>query len=274
MNRKRLYISADMEGVAGVTSLEQLGPKGFEYEKARAWMTNEVITACHAAFEFGVKEIVISDSHANAQNLLLDKLPPGVQVVRAWPRPLCMMQGIEQGHFDAALLIGYHPGASDLRGVVAHTLSLGFRELKLNGRVASESVLSAAIAGHFNVPVVMVSGDDAYTAHAQEVFPGIEAATVKWAESFTSTRTLLPKDACQLIEEKVKAALNRLEDFSPYLIEGPITVDIKASKRQNVELLDYLPLFTRTGAFEFQFEGKDIVEVSRILMFLVKNALV
>ena len=97
MKHHRLYISADIEGTVGVTSTEQTGPAGFEYAQAREWMTNEVIAACEAAFENGITEIVVSDSHGNAQNILPDKLPAGVKLVRSWPRPLCMMQGIELG---------------------------------------------------------------------------------------------------------------------------------------------------------------------------------
>jgi D-amino peptidase len=269
MLHNRLYISADIEGVAGVVSREQAVPEGFEYQQAREWMTNEVLAACEAAFECGIKEIVISDSHGNGQNLLLDKLPPNVQLVRSWPRPLCMMEGIEQGQFDGVLLLGYHPGATDLRGVLSHTLSgVGIKEMKLNGKTASETVISAATAAHFNVPVIMVSGDDAYAEHARSVLD-VETATVKWACSTTSTRTLLPQSACELIRQSVKQALDRLDDFKPYAIETPVVVDIDCVRRKASELLAYLPMFKRTSATAIQFEGKDMIEVSQVLMFLI-----
>jgi D-amino peptidase len=270
MLHNRLYISADIEGVAGVVSREQIIPEGFEYQQAREWMTNEVIAACEAAFECGIKEIIISDSHGNGQNLLLDKLPPNVQLVRSWPRPLCMMEGIEQGQFDGALLLGYHPGATDPRGVLSHTLSgAGIKEVKLNGKIASETVISAATAAHFNVPVIMVSGDDAYAEHAHSVVGDVETATVKWACSTTSTRTLLPQNACELISQSVKQALGRLDDFKPYAIETPVVVDVDCTSRKASELLAYLPMFKRTSATGIQFESKDMIEVSQALMFLI-----
>jgi D-amino peptidase len=268
MLHKRLYISADIEGVAGVASREHLMPEGFEYQQAREWMTNEVIAACEAAFECGIQEIIISDSHGNGQNLLLDKLPSNVQLVRSSPRPLVMMEGIQQGRFDGALLLGYHPGATDLRGVLSHTLSLGIKEVKLNGKTASETVISAATAAHFNVPVIMVSGDDAYAEHAHSVLGDVEVATVKWACGFTSTRTLLPRDACELIRQSVKQALGRLDDFRPYAIETPVVVDVDCAKRQASELLAYLPMFTRTSATGIQFECKEMIEVPQVLKFL------
>ena len=258
--------------MAGVATTEHTGPKGFEYTQAREWMTKEVIAACEAAFNAGIKEIVISDSHGNGQSLLPDQLPDGVKLIRSWPRPLCMMGGIEQGPFDAALLLGYHPGATDLRGVLAHTLhGRGFSEIKLNGQTASETVISAATAAHFNVPVIMVSGDDAYIDHAQSVLGDIEGAAVKTAISTTSTCTLLPREACTLIGQKVTRAFERLESFQPYQIELPVTVDFSCVSRRAAELLDYLPMFERRSAYDVRFVGKDMVEVSKVFSFLLAS---
>jgi len=101
----KIYISADMEGVVGTVTGEQLGPSGFEYEQARRWMTEEVNAAIRGARAAGATEILISDSHGNGQNLLLDELPEDVRVIRSWPRPLGMMAGIDDT-FDGAIFIG------------------------------------------------------------------------------------------------------------------------------------------------------------------------
>ncbi|HST23771.1 MAG TPA: M55 family metallopeptidase, partial [Blastocatellia bacterium] len=118
----KIYISADMEGIVGVVTNEQLGPQGFEYNRAREFMTAEVNAAIEAAFQAGATEIVVSDSHGNGQNLLIEKLPKAVTIVRSWPRPLMMMQGIDET-FDGAIFIGYHTGTSNATGVRAHTIS-------------------------------------------------------------------------------------------------------------------------------------------------------
>ncbi|HEX6045968.1 MAG TPA: M55 family metallopeptidase, partial [Pyrinomonadaceae bacterium] len=94
--RMKIYISADMEGVVGVVSNEQLGPQGFEYARFREFMTQEVNAAIEGAIAAGATEIVVSDSHGNGQNLLIEKLRNTVLVVRSWPRPLGMMQGIDE----------------------------------------------------------------------------------------------------------------------------------------------------------------------------------
>ena len=93
----RLYISADIEGIAGVVSRDNLSPGRFEYEAARDWMTQAVVSTCETAFDLGATEIVVSDSHGNGQNIRFERMPPYVQLVRSWPRPLAMMQGVEAG---------------------------------------------------------------------------------------------------------------------------------------------------------------------------------
>ncbi len=269
---KRLYISADIEGVAGVVSAEQLSPAGFEYGQAREWMTAEVVSACNAAFASGIDEVVVSDSHGNGQSLLLDQMPDKVQVVRSWPRPLCMMEGVQEGDYVAAMLIGYHAGASDLRGVLAHTLyGTAISEVRLNGQVASETVISAYTAAHFGVPLIMVSGDDAYIEHAQSVLPGLEGVVTKWASSHTSARMLLPRVAQANIAQGVQAALARLETFQAQRLPDNIELDVVCVKRKAAELLDYLPNVERLDAYTIRFVGKDMLEVSRFLQFLLAS---
>ena len=157
----KIYISADMEGVTGAVSSEQLGPGGFEYQRFRKFLTEEVIAAIEGAREAGADQILVSDSHGNGQNLLIDELPEDVQVVRSFPRPLGMMQGIDET-FDGVIFIGYHSSTTNPNGVRAHTTSSArLAAVHVNGTEMTEGSFNASIAGHFGVPVIMVSGDDA-----------------------------------------------------------------------------------------------------------------
>jgi D-amino peptidase len=89
----KVYISADMEGVGGVSTWSvQAGSKGREYEKFRQLMTREVNVAIAAAFEAGAADVLVSDSHGDAQNLDVERLDRRVDLVRGWPRPLSMMK--------------------------------------------------------------------------------------------------------------------------------------------------------------------------------------
>jgi D-amino peptidase len=265
----KVYISADMEGVVGVVTGAQLGPGGFEYAKAREYMTQEVLAAIRGARAAGATEILVSDSHGNGQNLLLDELPADVTVVRSWPRPLMMMEGIDAS-FDAAIFIGYHAGTTNPNGVRAHTLSSGrLADIRLNGQSVPEGGVNAAIAGHFGVPVVMVSGDDAAVDEVSHVVGDIEGAVVKWNNSFHSARTLMPEAAYRLIEQKVETALRRLDDFAPVELETPVTLDVRFKNYRPSQVLAYLPIVERTDAHSIRYVGEDMVAVSMFLEFML-----
>lgn len=268
-NRKlKLYISADMEGVVGAVTGDQLGPQGFEYNRFREFMTEEVKAATEAAFEAGATEIVISDSHGNGENLLIEKLPSNVTIVRSWPRPLMMMQGIDET-FDGVIFLGYHTGTTNMSGVRAHTISSArLADIRLNGTSMSEAGINAALAGHFNVPVIMISGDDAVVKEATGLLGNIEGAVVKWAISFHSARTLTPERAYQLIREKTKKAITRIKEFKPYKVKEPVQLDVRFKAYRPSEMLSYLSIVERTDSHSIRFMGRDIIEVSKFLEFI------
>jgi D-amino peptidase len=266
--RLKIYISADMEGVVGAVTGEQLGPTGFEYNRFREFMTSEVNVAIQAAFEAGATEVVVSDSHGNGQNLLIEKLPKNVTVVRSWPRPLMMMQGIDET-FDGAIFLGYHTGTHNSEGVRAHTISSArLADVRLNGRSMPEAGINAAIAGHFNVPVIMVSGDDAVVKEVTALLGDIEGAVVKWAYGFHSARTLTPEAAYDVIREKVKRAISRVKEFKPYKLATPVQLDVRFKSYRPPEVLSYLSIVQRMDSHTIRFTGKDIVEVSKFIEFI------
>ena len=265
----KIYISADMEGVVGVVTNEQLGPQGFEYTRFREFMTNEVNAAIEGAIAAGATGIVVSDSHGNGQNLLIEKLPTNVLLVRAWPRPLMMMQGIDET-FAGVIFIGYHTATTSSQGVRAHTISSArLADVRLKGVSVSEAGLNAAIAGHFNVPVIMISGDDAVVKETQALLGDVEGAVVKWASGFHSAKTVMPEVSYVMIREKAKRAVERIKDFKPYKLAPPIQVDVRFKNYRPSELLSYLSIVERTDAHSIRFTGKDMVEVSKFLEFIV-----
>ncbi len=265
----KIYISADIEGIAGVINRDQGGPDGFEYDNGREWMTGEVRAACEAALDKGATEIVISDSHGNGQNLLLDELPDSVRVVRSWPRPLGMMQGLEEGGFDGAMLIGYHAGSTNESGLMAHTLyGSVLRKVRLNGQLASETLISAGIAGHFGVPVFFISGDDVYVEETRGLLDDFEAVVTKTSYGTLSGSTLTPAKARELTRQKVTLAMDRLADFKALCFETPIRLQVDFKHRLPAELLDYLSNVKRTSAYTIEYIASDMLDVSRFLSFI------
>ena len=263
----KVFISVDMEGIAGVVTGDQLSPGGFEYQRFREFMTNEALAAVNAAKQSGATEILVGDSHGNAENLLIEKFPKDVRIIRSWPRRFSMMAGIDET-FDAVIFIGYHSSTNNMRGVRAHTFSSArLTRVALNGKDVTEGAWNAAIAGHFGVPVVMVSGDDAAVEEVRSLVGNIEAAEVKKSLSFHSANTLTPEASCELIGQKVKAALARLKDFRPFTVSAPVTLDVSFKHYRVSEVLAYLKTVQRTDAHSIQYIGKDMLDVADFYLF-------
>jgi D-amino peptidase len=264
----KVYISADMEGIGGVVTGEQLSPTGFEYAKAREYMTEEVLAAIAGAREAGATEIVVSDSHGNFQNLLLDRLPKDVRVIRGGPRPLSMMQGIDET-FDAVLFIGYHSGTTNPAGVRAHTISSArLADVRINGVSSPEAALNAAIAGHFGVPIMMISGDDVAVAEAQKLIGALEGAVVKESYGFHSANTLTPEAARERVGAAAKRALQSRQRFTPTKTKTPVTLEIQFKNYRPAEILAFLPNVQRIDAHAIRFVAKDILEAARFISFV------
>jgi len=258
----KIYISVDMEGVAGVVTADQLGPTGFEYERFRHFMTNETLAAVRAAKESGATEIVVSDSHGNGENLFIEEFPKDVHIIRSWPRHGSMMAGLDQS-FDAALFVGYHASTTNVRGVRAHTFSSAhLTRVALNGNAVTEGEFNASYAGALGVPVIFASGDDAAVEELKSRLGRIETAETKRSLSFHSAETLTPEASCEKIAAGVKAALNRLREFKPYTVKTPVTLEISFKNYMPAEMISYLRSVQRVDSHTIRFIGKDMAEVS------------
>jgi D-amino peptidase len=258
-----------MEGGTGVVTSNQLTPDGLDYQQSRLVMTNEVNAAIAGARKAGATDFVIADSHGDFQNLLIDKLPKDARIVRGTTRPLIMMEGIQQGKFDAVMFIGYHAGADSMGAVRAHSFSsAGISQLRFNGVSASEGYVNAAVAGEFNTPVVLVSGDDVAVAELKPVARNAELVAVKRAISFHAAETITPEAGCELIEAAAERAMKNLDKASPFRIKGPVTVDLVFHFYQPAEILSWLPNVQRTGSRSVRFVSRDAVEATKFLSFI------
>ena len=265
---KKIYISAELEGGVGAVTGEQLGPSGFEYNRFREFMTGEVNAAIQAARAAGATEILVADSHGNGQNLLIEKLPKDIKVIRSWPRPLGMMEGIDRS-FDGVIFTGYHTSTDNLKGVRAHTFSSArITSVKVNGKVMSEGSWNAAIAGEFGVPVIVVAGDDAAVDEVISLIGNAEGAVVKESISFHSAKSLHPEAAYDLIAEKTSIAVKNIKKYKPYKIKGPVTVSVSFKHYQPSQILSYVKMFKRTDSHTIEYKAKDMIEASYIMRML------
>ncbi len=266
---KRIFVSVDMEGIAGVVTGEQLGPQGFEYASFRELMTQEANAAIAAAREAGASEFVVADSHGNFQNLLPDKLPPDVQLVRGGPRPHGMMQGLDES-FDGVVFVGYHASTTNPAGVRAHSFSsANLADLRLNGVSVTEGSWNAAVAAHYGVPVLAVSGDEAAVAEVKAQVPGVEGAVVKWPYAFHSARNLSPTAARAVIADAVRKGMSRRGATSLPRAATPIRLEIRFKSYRPAEVLSWLPGAERADAHAVRYTLKDMPEASRFLAFVL-----
>jgi D-amino peptidase len=157
----KVYISADMEGITGISSLKQISSNAAEYGTARHWMTEDVNAAVAGAFEGGASEVVVRDAHASATNIVPERLHPQARLIAGWSPVLDMLQGLD-GTYGVAFFVGYHPGPSAATGVLSHTYSMSLiRDVTVNGILAGESLINAVQAGVLGVPIGLVTGEKA-----------------------------------------------------------------------------------------------------------------
>lgn len=262
----KVFISVDMEGIGGVVTDQQLGPTGFEYNRFREFMTAEALAAIEGARAAGATEFVVADAHGNMQNLLIDRFPRDVRIVRGSPRPLSMMQGIDST-FSAAFFIGYHSATTNPEGVRAHTISSAtFAALRVNGRASAESGINAAIAGHYGVPVALISGDESAVGELRALVPTAEGAIVKQSISFHAATVMTPEASQALIRDKARAAISRLREMRTYAEPtGPVRLELTYKNYTPAEMIAYLPGVERVDAHTVRYTGRSILDISRFI---------
>jgi D-amino peptidase len=268
----KVYISVDMEGIAGIVSPRQTGGSP-DYEWARPLMLAEANAAIAGAFEAGATEVVVNDAHGSHTNLRADQLDRRATLITGRPKPMGMVEGLD-GSFDAAMLIGYHGHANQVDAVHGHTYSHDLRHVRINGREVGEYGTAGMVAGHFGVPVVFVSGDQAFAEVARDFFPGVEALAVKEGIGFTAARTLHPAVARERIAAGVKVALARRSQMRPVAIATPITLEVELSLASYADVVMFVPGMERVDGVTVRYRAPDALaayRVSRLMRLLARD---
>jgi D-amino peptidase len=261
----RVYISVDMEGVAGVVHEDQTDPidsrHAGEYNRFRRLMTSEANAAVEGALAAGATRVLVNDSHWLMRNLLAEELHPAAELLSGGPKLRSMVEGVDLG-FDAAMFVGYHAMAGAARAVIDHTYTSIVHEVRLNGRPAGELAINAALAGIHGVPVVLVSGDQALAAEAKELLgDGVEAVVVKHGVGRFAARSVSPAESCRRIREGATAALRRKHD--PLELEPPIRIEVEFALTQMADMAELVPGSVRTGGRTIEYVHDDYMEVFR-----------
>ena len=244
----KILISVDMEGITGVTNWDHVTPGHAEYARYRKLMTEDVNAAIEGAFDAGAKEVVIADGHWNGSNILVEEVDPRGELNSGAPSPLSMMQGINRD-VDGVFFIGYHARQGSANAVLDHTWSdTCVANLWLNDAIAGEYTLNAALAGHFGVPVIMVSGDQTACAQVVEQVGVFETAVVKQATGRFSAECFAPDISHKIIYESAKRAVTRLAKIDspkPFILKSPVRVTVQLVSSDMADRAMHLPGVTR-----------------------------
>src|SRR5512147_866191 len=227
----KILIAADMEGTTGVTHWDHVMPDRADYTRFRILMTGDINAAIRGAFAGGATAVLVKDGHNTDTNILIEELDPRAVLLSGSPSALAMVEGVDQG-VDGVMYVGYHARKGAVHAILDHTWSdLRVSGLWINDRAFGESGLNGAVCGHFDVPVIMASGDQALCAEVKEFFGSqIETAQVKKALSRMSAECLPPSVTSGLIEGTAQhAALNLKEGKAPppFKLSSPIHMEIK-----------------------------------------------
>jgi D-amino peptidase len=259
-----------MEGLAGVVGDGQRSRKGQDYQLARKWMAQEVNAAVEGAIEAGAKELVVNDAHAAAQNLIPSDLHEQASLISGANRPLSMMQGIQDG-FDAAFFIGYHAMRGTQDAGMDHTYSeQKIMALRINGTPHGEIGLNARVAGHFGVPVVLVSGDDKTVAEAKAFLGEIQTVEVKKAIGRSAAETKSLPRVHQLLRMAALNALRDLGNIKPLISPPPFSMEVEFVGTEFADRAQMVPGVGRTGPRTVAAEAGNFLQLYNLFLLMMR----
>jgi D-amino peptidase len=224
---KKVFMVTDMEGVDGIFNRElQCEPwKSPRWEESRKLLTGEVNAAVEGLFEGGATDVVVLDGHDSSTTLSVLDIDPRARLLEGTPLPPTF--GLDAS-FSALIFIGQHAMAGAEKGVLSHTeSSRDIQNLWVNNRLTGEIGIVAMLAGYFDVPTIMLSGDTAACQELSGLIPEAECAEVKSGVSRTAALMLSHPAACALIREKARRAMERLPQIKPYKVARPVEIKIE-----------------------------------------------
>lgn len=238
----RILISADCEGVTGITNTDELLYGRPRYEFMRGMLTDDVNAAIEGAYAGGATEVVVNDAHWTMTNVQIERLDPRADLIKGFHKHLCMVEGVQEA--DAVFFLGYHARTGDSDAVGNETiLGREIVEIRMNGRPVGESEINAAVCGQFGVPVIFASGDDLYEKELRETLPDVEFGLTKYALDRWAARLFAPARSLANIRTAAEKAVTRARsgEFTPYAIDGPISLSVTFSSSAEALMASLVP---------------------------------
>lgn len=265
---KKILISADIEGVAGIAHWDEAKKTHSDYSEFRSLITKEVIAACEAAYAAGFTDILIKDAHGTGRNILIDQLPEYASIIRGWSgEPDLMVQGLDES-YAGVIMLGYHSKASKDSNPMAHTISRSIESICINDEPVSEFYLYSACAGLYNVPVIFISGDEAICEEASQHIDGIHTFPTLTG-SGGSTLSVSPKRAVSAIREGVKRSIESIGNISPVNLAPPFNIKVKYNDPYKAMKASFYPKYKKLGAYEVEANSECFREILTSLLFIL-----
>ncbi len=247
----KVFVAVDMEGVAGLVQWDNA-----QIELQRRLMTEEVNAAARGAFAGGATEVFAGESHGGMRNLLPELLDPRVGFLSGRPKSMNHMGGVDNS-FGLAMFVGYHARAGTLHGVMAHTFTGNIFSLSFNGLEMGEIGTDAALCGSCGVPVGLVSGDRAACEEARTLLGQVTTVVVKEGVSRSAARCVPVQRAREMIEESAAKAVKQVASFEPFVISGPVTVEVTFVDPSYADTVEHLDFVTRVDGRTIRLEAED-----------------
>lgn len=268
----KIYMSVDMEGITGLVDHTHVSSNQHNYERSRRIMTEEANAIITSLFMNGSEEVVVNDSHSKMNNLLVELLHPDTQLITGDVKPYSMVQGLDSS-FDGAIFAGYHARAS-MPGVLSHTMIFGVRNMYIDDRPIGEFGFNAYVAGYYNVPVLMVAGDDQAAFEASELIEHVTTAAVKTTISRSAAKTLTPAKSKQLLAEAASEALKNRSRVKPLTPPKRPVLKIEFANYGQAEWANLMPgTELIEGTTIVQFEAEDILQAYQAMLVMTELAM-
>lgn len=258
----KVFISSDIEGTAGIADWEQCSGDGLEAQAGRRLLLAEVNAAIDGAVSGGADEIVVNDSHGAMRNLPADELAGGASYISGSHKPLYMMQGLDAS-FDAILFVSYHGSVGAPAGLSHSYNPRAVVEARINGTVVGEAGINALVAAHYNVPVVLITGDSCACAEAATVLPQIESAVVKESITRLCAQSLHPVKARELIRGAAERAVRLAGSIASPDFGATPKLELTVRTTDIAEAMSWVRGVTRRADREVLISGDDQLAIFR-----------
>jgi D-amino peptidase len=262
----RIFVLADIEGIAGVVHSQEGDPGNLEYERARRLMTGEANAAVAGVLDAEPEaQVTVTDAHGPYRNIISEELDARARLLRGKPATMGMVDGLGP-EYDAALFVGVHGRAGTGSSALSHTFTGTILDVRINGRSFGELGLNAAVAGSYGVPVVLVAGDQTVSEEAHALLGSeVKTVIVKESRGHLRAESLHPSVACQQIRQAAGEAVRQRSSIPPFRVAGPIEVEVEVARPAIADMVAVVDGVERVDGCTLRALRPDMIAAYRFL---------